>query len=1057
MTDTTHYERYDPAKGWEMLLFHPDRTLQSAELNDLQRMLLQRVKSVADGVFSDGDILEGGAIAVNPQTGQTRCAQATVYVAGAVRQVPALTISIPTTGTAQVGVHVLRDVIDASEDTSLLNPAVGTHGQGEPGASREVVTLRWGHAGDGVTGSHFSALWQVDDGLVRPREAPPGIDAIGNALARYDSDSSGGHYVVRGLPVRMGDDLPTGEQVYHVGEGSARIAGRGLELGEGRRLVYNAQPDLLDVDSEPHTSETLALQTITYDRYPAIGPVEVRITVRTTSDITHAGFTDAADPLPHTAVLNVESVVQGTTTYKKDVDFKVTAGRLDWSLQGAEPAPGSTYKATYTHWIQAAIIDPTPTSCKVANALPGTLMLVTYKAALRRWDRLVMTGEGLFSWVKGVPSEWNPQPPQVPQGSLALASVYQSWQSTGYHARRVVADGTRMVSMEELNAQSQDLDQIRLDLAEMRLRLDLQGRYSGVRKGLFADPFMDDSMRDAGQVQDANIFGERLHLPLKLTVLQLGTGITERVSVAHTHSPVVSQLARTSSMLVNPYSAFGRMPVALTLTPAVDRWTEVNTQWAQPLSENFFASGGGQVRLTNTTTSAVTLRESSTALAQLRPIEVQLTAPMGPGESVTRFTFDGLAVPLKTLTGAPNPVADSAGVLSAKFTVPTGLPAGTKVVELVGSGGSTGTGTFTGQGTRIDREQQQVTRFWYERFDPLAQTLTLSTTSQCTGTELWFTARQAGSSVLVQLREVDAGFPSPRILAERTVKTADMAPAGQPTRVTWPPVLLTGGQEYAIVVLCDDAITACAIAKLGEWDENAKRWVQAQPYQVGVLLSSSNASTWTAHQSADLAFNLLQPQYTATERLMDLGTVDLVDATDLMVLAHVHEPQAGISAHFVMTRLKADGTELDKFVTTPRQVVQLPTRYTGKVKVQVRLGARDKLSAVLEPGIQLVAASLQTSGSYISPAITAGGTSRVRVVFDANLPPGTTAQVHAQAVGTTTWVTVPFLQSSPMDTGTLELTHELPSITANAVRVRLTLNGTHLSRPTLRNLRVAVL
>lgn len=1056
MTDDIHYERFDPAKNWEMVLFSPDRTLQSAELNDLQRMLLHRVKSVADGVFSEGDIIEGGTVVVNADTGQVQCQSALVYVAGAVRKAPAASLTIPVKGNVSMGVHVMRSIIDASDDTSLLNPAVGTHGQGEPGACREVVTVRWGWRGDGVTDTHYCDLWQVDDGRLRPRESPPGIDAIGNALARYDSDSSGGHYVVRGLTVKMGTDLPTGEQVYHVGEGSARIAGRGLELGEGRRLVYPATPDLLDVDSEPHTSDTVAAQTITFDRFPAIGPVEVRITVRTTSDITHAGFTDGADLLPNTAVLKVETVQQGGVVYREGVDYKVTAGRLDWSLAGTEPAPGSTYKATYTHWVQASVTDLTPTSCKVANALPGTLMLVTYKAALRRWDRLVMTSEGLFSWVKGVPSDWNPLPPQVPQGSLALASVYQSWMDNGPHARRIAQDGTRMVSMQELNAQSQDLDQIRLDLAEMRLRLDVQGRYSGVRKGLFADPFMDDSMRDAGQIQDANIFEERLHLPLKLTVTQLGTTITERVAVAHTHTPVVSQPARTSSMLVNPYAAFDRLPGALTLTPAVDRWTEVNTQWAQPLALNFFTGAGVVTRL-DRQASEVTSRDTSTALATLRQIDVQITATMGPGEGVTRFSFDGQAVALKTLAGAANPVADSAGVLQAKFTVPAGVPAGTKTVELVGTGGSTGTGTFTGQGTRIDREQQQVTRFWYQRFDPLAQTLTLAETGQCSGVELWFTARQSGSSVLVQLREVDAGYPSPRVLAERNVKTVNMAPAGQPTRITWPPVLLTGGQEYAIVVLCDDAITACAIAKLGEWDENAKRWVQAQPYQVGVLLSSSNASTWTAHQSADLAFNLLQPQYTATERLMDLGTVDLVDATDLMVLAHVHEPQAGISAHFVMTRLKVDGTELDKFVTTPRQVVQLPTRTTGKVKVQVRLGARDKLSAVLEPGIQLVAASLQTSGSYISPAITAGGSSRVRVVFDADLPPGTTAQVHAQAVGTTTWVAVPFLQSSPMDTGTLELTHELPSITANAVRVRLTLNGTHLSRPTLRNLRVAVL
>src|SRR5260221_11944096 len=104
-----------------------------------------------------------------------------------------------------------------------------------------------------------------------PKEPPPNIDAVTQALARYDRDSAGGTYVVRGLDVIMGEDLATGQQVYTVREGAARVNGHPLELGASRRLVYEAKPDLFFVDSEPHTSAGTAAQRIRFDRQPAVG------------------------------------------------------------------------------------------------------------------------------------------------------------------------------------------------------------------------------------------------------------------------------------------------------------------------------------------------------------------------------------------------------------------------------------------------------------------------------------------------------------------------------------------------------------------------------------------------------------------------------------------------------------------------------------------------------------------------------------------------------------------------------------------------------------------
>ena len=104
------------------------------------------------------------------------------------------------------------------------------------------------------------------------------------------------------------------------------------------------------------------------------------------------------------------------------------------------------------------------------------------------------------------------------------------------------------------------------------------------------------------------------------------------------------------------------------------------------------------------------------------------------------------------------------------------------------------------------------------------------------------------------------------------------------------PILLEAEEEYAIVVLCNDADAELGIAELGKWDGTAQKWVTQQPYTVGVLLSSSNASSWTIHQDRDLAFRLLAPVYAATTKEITLGTVTLDNATDIALAAEHRIP-----------------------------------------------------------------------------------------------------------------------------------------------------------------------
>ena len=74
--------------------------------------------------------------------------------------------------------------------------------------------------------------------------------------------------------------------------------------------------------------------------------------------------------------------------------------------------------------------------------------------------------------------------------------------------------------------------------------------------------------------------------------------------------------------------------------------------------------------------------------------------------------------------------ANASGVLSGKFLIPAGIPAGAKTVRAATASGAAAVAGFTGRG-RITTEQRRnvttVTENWFFfGVDPLAQTFTLS-------------------------------------------------------------------------------------------------------------------------------------------------------------------------------------------------------------------------------------------------------------------------------------------------------------------------------------------
>lgn len=398
-------------------------------------------------------------------------------------------------------------------------------------------------------------------------------------------------------------------------------------------------------------------------------------------------------------------------------------------------------------------------------------------------------------------------------------------------------------------------------------------------------------------------------------------------------------------------------------------------------------------------------------------------------------------------------IADANGVVTGKFTIPAGVKAGTKNVEFKGSGGSFGDATFTGQGSLSVTTARQVTTISKSLYDPLAQTFTLTKARQLSGVDLFFTALGT-TPIIVQIRATSVGFPTQEILAEGRLNPASVTPN------TWTRFIFDNAfyaqpnVEYAIVALCNDSVTQCAIAELGKWDQTNGRWVTSQSYQVGVLLSSSNASSWTAHQDRDLTFRLLARKYTAGTRTIELGKVSVNGATDLLVSAMTDNPVTGADSSIQLTF--PDGSYLD---TSDGQIIQLANPVTGDISVRANLRATEAASATLGAGSQIIVGKIQNTAEYITRAIDADAAGcKVRVMYDGLIPSGAGVTVYVSGVDAgDSWVQVPSEGSAiPLGDGVYAYSCYKTGILEAKIRVKLVLTGTPAARPYVFNLRVSV-
>lgn len=399
-------------------------------------------------------------------------------------------------------------------------------------------------------------------------------------------------------------------------------------------------------------------------------------------------------------------------------------------------------------------------------------------------------------------------------------------------------------------------------------------------------------------------------------------------------------------------------------------------------------------------------------------------------------------------------VADEHGVIEGKFTIPENVPAGAKTVDFTGGevNGSRGSAVFVGQGTlniQTWRKVNSITTVWV---DPLAQTFALEADTQVCGVDLWFTA--CGGDARVQIREVSNGFPTGVVLAEKYLAASQMViTGGGHTRILFDaPVQLSANTEYALVIMCDDGQTSLAVAEIGKFDTLAQTWVVSQPYTVGVLLSSSNASTWTPHQDRDLAFRLLKAEFTQAAQQVDLGVAQATDtATDMLLFSLADIPTARSRIEYELAL-----PDESKVTVAEGQAVRLVNGVSGHIGVKATLSGDAASSPVLYPGTMLVLGEVAESADYYTRSIPAGNAVKAILIYDAIIPTGAAVTPELR-VDSGDWQSMTQQSAVNQGDGLVEYHFRLDLSGADLVKARLTLTGTGTARPSVRNIRLMAL
>jgi len=174
----------------------------------------------------------------------------------------------------QVGFDVVESIINDAQDTSLLDPALGSYNYSAPGADRYRIRATLKKIGiDEVPDENFVQLLVIRNGIIEERRERTVYSVVADELAKRTMDESGDYYV-RGMDIVVREHLDNGENLGYLPSangGNTQLLAVGVEPGvayvkgyEVSTIVTKYAPITKGIDFEDFNEQIVTARFANY-------------------------------------------------------------------------------------------------------------------------------------------------------------------------------------------------------------------------------------------------------------------------------------------------------------------------------------------------------------------------------------------------------------------------------------------------------------------------------------------------------------------------------------------------------------------------------------------------------------------------------------------------------------------------------------------------------------------------------------------------------------------------------------------------------------------------
>lgn len=741
---------------------------------------------------------------------------------------------------------------------------------------------------------------------------------------------------------------------------------------------------------------------------------------------------------------------------------------------------------------------------------------VDYNFFLARKDLVTLNQDGDITVIKGqseiprlVTTPTNNDPSTLRLGTVFISADSGSSIPNSFSVTRL--------DMSDLQGLVRRINDIEYNQAVTALDKEaLETEQASELRGVFSDGFYNTSKADlyhsdfgvAFSLEDGQIRLPTVSTTVAQPDLQGNSKVKKWgrvVSSPMKEEVAIKQLQSTGGISMNPYAMFNMQATlqlkpksdnwvqeekiiiegASTKTPTIHRWwMHAGMEWNdtekflfESLSGGKSKSGKGKIERS----SAISILNQSVQFMRERTINFTARNLTRGGNNLELY-FDGQRVDITPTTGfrsgdIPGSIrANMSGLAMGKFTIPGGVRVGTRPVVLKNDNNYAET-SFTAQGRNRNPEkvifpEQPAVKGTH----PLAQSFVFDRDKILTSVSVYFssvpsTAQIGGdetkADVVFQIRNMENGFPGNIVYAEKTHKRGDMVPdyhAREEFKVTFDdPVMCKSNTPYCLTILGGHPGFALFYSELGAFKTETQGHSQlpsdrvlVQPYIEGTLFTSSNAITWTPHQTRDLKMKI----FTATfeeEGLIEFDPIRNLEADRVMMLSEYLTPvNTGCDWEIRILHKDAQGT-LDNMEWEP--ISNYDDIDLSQVAKELQLRATFKADRYMSPmialdGVSLVGFMTGLEGSYVGRNVVFPAGSEYTTVtqtFDGHIPNGCTIKPYYSVDGGATWIendATPVIE--PVDDlfNRYTYTTQAPSGAHRSFKVKLTIKALNaIARP----------